>query len=170
MPSLMAAFGEFGLKNIFGDLLSCPEDDLRATTSAVSRSCHYLGSYCSRKVLGVCLKRRSSWCCFSSPLARIVQEQGRAQLGRSFGSARHPECRGFTVEELGALDWDAMNLSEWTEIERETGHYPDEESAAKAGENLGTGLYDRSFRRAEAAAAKLDAAAESGRSMEDLSC
>lgn len=169
MPSLMDAFGEFGLKNIFGDLLSCPEDDLRATTSAVSRSCHYLGSYCSRQVLGVCLKRRSSWCCFSSPLARIVQEQGRAQLGRSFGSARHPECRGFTMEELGALDWDAMNLSEWTEIERETGHYPDEESAAKAGENLGTGLYDRSFRRAEAAAAKLDAAAESGRSMEDLS-
>ena len=70
--------------------------------------------------------------CFSSPLARIVQEQGRAQLGRSFGSARHPECRGFTMEELGMLDWDSMDLSEWVEIERETGHYPDEESAASA--------------------------------------
>ena len=169
MPSLMDAFEDFGLKSIFGRLLSCPEDDLKATTRAVSRSCHYLGSWCSRKVLGVCLKRRRSWCCFSSPLARIVQEQGRAQLGRSFGSARHPECRGFTMEELGMLDWDSMDLSEWVEIERETGHYPDEESAAKAGDNLGTDLYERSFSRAEAAAAKLDAAAESGGSMEELS-
>jgi hypothetical protein len=169
MPSLMDAFEEFGVRNIFGDLLSCPEDDLRATTRAVSRSCHYLGSYCSRKVLGVCLTRRSSWCCFSSPLARIVQEQGRAQLARSFGSARHPECRGFTMEELGALDWDMMDLSEWVEIEKETGHFPDEEKAAKAGENLGTDLYGRSYQRAEASAEKLDAAAESGGSMEDLS-
>ena len=73
------------------------------------------------------------------------------------------------MEELGALDWDMMDLSEWVEIEKETGHFPDEEKAAKAGENLGTDLYGRSYQRAAASAEKLDAAAESGGSMEDLS-
>lgn len=38
-------------------------------------------TYCSKKFLGVCLTKRKAYCCFESKLARILQEQGRRQLG-----------------------------------------------------------------------------------------
>ncbi len=39
-------------------------------------------------------------------------EQGRAQLGKGWGSAESPDCSGFTPDELGRLQFDKMNLSE----------------------------------------------------------
>ncbi|OYZ35932.1 MAG: hypothetical protein B7Y31_10860, partial [Novosphingobium sp. 16-62-11] len=74
--------------------------------------CHYVGTYCSQKVLFVCTAKRKSYCCFPSKLSRILQEQGRAQLRLGWGEARHPDCRGFTVTEFQRLDLGAMNFSE----------------------------------------------------------
>ena len=70
---------------------------------------HYLGEYCARRVLGVCIRRERAWCVFGSKLGRIFQQQGRAQLGIGWGS-----CRGFTVAELEGIDFDALNLGEFT--------------------------------------------------------
>ena len=39
-------------------------------------------------------------CCFNSMLARIVNEQGRAQVGKGWGGAQSPDCSGFTVAQL----------------------------------------------------------------------
>jgi conjugal transfer mating pair stabilization protein TraN len=76
--------------------------------------CHYIGNYCSeRDWLGGCLSRTYSYCCFPSMLARIVQEQGRPQLERAWGSSREPSCEGFTVEEFQNLDWSRIDLSEF---------------------------------------------------------
>lgn len=74
--------------------------------------CHYVGTYCSKKVV-TCVERKESYCCYNSPLARILQEQGRPQLGKGWGSAQHPQCEGFTQDELERLDFDAMDLSEF---------------------------------------------------------
>jgi len=79
--------------------------------------CHYIGSYCSVKVLGVCLQRKKTFCCFSSPLARIIQEQGRRQLGISWGDPKHPNCRGFTPEEFQRIDFSKIDFSEWINYE-----------------------------------------------------
>jgi hypothetical protein len=54
-------------------------------------------------------------CCFSSKLSRITHEQGRPQIGKSWGSAKSPNCEGFTESEFEQLDFDAMNLSEYEE-------------------------------------------------------
>ena len=70
---------------------------------------HYLGQYCARRVLGVCIRRDRAWCVFGSKLGRIFQQQGRAQLGIGWGS-----CRGLTVAELEGVDFDALDLSEFT--------------------------------------------------------
>ncbi|WP_152079598.1 type-F conjugative transfer system mating-pair stabilization protein TraN, partial [Escherichia coli] len=60
-----------------------------------------VGEFCSKKVLGVCLQKKRSYCQFDSKLAQIVQQQGRnGQLRIGFGSAKHPDCRGITVDEL----------------------------------------------------------------------
>ena len=70
---------------------------------------HYLGERCARRILGICVTRERRWCVFGSKLGRIFQEQGRAQLGIGWGS-----CRGLTVAEIEGIDFDALNLSEFT--------------------------------------------------------
>ena len=70
---------------------------------------HYLGEFCTRRVLGVCIRRERAWCVFGSKLGRIFQQQGRAQLGIGWGS-----CRGLTVSELEGVDFDALDLGEFT--------------------------------------------------------
>jgi conjugal transfer mating pair stabilization protein TraN len=46
-------------------------------------------------------------------LARIVNEQGRVQVGKGWGGAQNPDCSGFSVEQLQRLDFAAMDLSEF---------------------------------------------------------
>ena len=70
----------------------------------------YLGSYCARRTLfGFCTRRERAWCVFGSKLGRILQEQGRAQLGIGWGS-----CRGMTVAEIEGIDFERLDLSEFT--------------------------------------------------------
>ena len=72
----------------------------------------YVGTYCSKKALGVCLQKKKAYCQFESKLAQIVQAQGRnAQLGIGFGSGKNPECRGITIDELQSLQFDKMDFS-----------------------------------------------------------
>lgn len=74
----------------------------------------YVGSYCSNKVLGVCLQKKEAYCLFDSKLAKIVQEQGRAgQLRIGFGSAKNSDCRGITVDELQAINFDRLNFADF---------------------------------------------------------
>lgn len=71
-----------------------------------------VGEYCSTKVLGVCLQKKRSYCVFDSKLAQIVQQQGRKwQLGIGFGSAKSPDCRGITIEELQRIQFDNLDFS-----------------------------------------------------------
>jgi|GEM_PF-6706314 len=81
--------------------------------------CHYIGQYCAFKVdlLGVCLLYHQTFCCFDSKLGRIIHEQGRPQIGLSWGTPEDPQCRGFTPLEFQKLDFSQMDLSEWIESE-----------------------------------------------------
>lgn len=70
-----------------------------------------IGEYCSKKVLGVCLEKKRAYCVFDSKLAQIVQQQGRKwQLGISFGSAKSPNCRGITIDELVSIKFDNLDF------------------------------------------------------------
>ncbi|WP_341756995.1 MULTISPECIES: conjugal transfer protein TraN [unclassified Candidatus Tisiphia] len=76
--------------------------------------CHYVGTYCSKRdpIFRACLTKKSTYCCFNSKLARIFQQQGKVQLGMSFGGAESANCQGFTVEELQRIDFSKFNLEE----------------------------------------------------------
>ena len=72
---------------------------------------HYLGRYCARRTFfGVCIRRARAWCVFGSKLGRILQEQGRSQLGVGWG-----DCRGLTVAEVEGIDFERLDLSEFTD-------------------------------------------------------
>lgn len=73
-----------------------------------------LGSYCAKKVLGACLRKKKGYCVFDSKLARIVQEQGvRSQLGLSLGSAKSPQCNAITPEQLQKINFSRIDFSEF---------------------------------------------------------
>jgi conjugal transfer mating pair stabilization protein TraN len=98
--------------------MSCDAEENKLAMKEGARLCHAVGTYCSSciRVLGrcvSCITHTTNKCCFNSALARIVQEQGRQQLGKSWGSARAPDCSGFTVAQLQQLDFARMDLSEF---------------------------------------------------------
>lgn len=55
------------------------------------------------------------YCCFPTKLSRIVQEEGRKQLGLSFGSAKDPQCQGLSFEQLGQIDFEKIDFTEFVE-------------------------------------------------------
>lgn len=98
---------------VIQELLSCEDQDQVLAMKRGANLCTFVGSYCSSKLLGSCMATKESYCCFNSRLARIVNEQGRAQIGRTWGSAQSPDCRGFAIEEIERLDFSKMDLSEF---------------------------------------------------------
>ena len=79
--------------------------------------CIAVGTYCAKKVLGACVTKKTSFCCYGTKLARIVQQQAHRQLGLGFGSPKHPQCQGLTVEQLQRVDFAKIDLSElFTEL------------------------------------------------------
>lgn len=99
----------------FSGILSCDQAEQILATKNDTRLCHQVGSYCSSKIpiIGVCIETTQSYCCFNSRLARIINEQGRGQVGRSWGTAQTPDCSGFTIAQLQTLNFAQMNLAEF---------------------------------------------------------
>lgn len=94
-------------------LAQCSNPEERLGQQRQAGRCHYIGDYCSSKSLFGCLVRKNTYCCYNSKLARIIQEQGRPQLGLGWGSATHPDCRGLTPEELTHIDFARIDFSEF---------------------------------------------------------
>jgi len=61
------------------------------------------------------LQTKHVFCCFPSKLARIVQEAGRKQLGLSFGTAEKPKCQGLSIEEIGKIDFEKIDFTDFIE-------------------------------------------------------
>lgn len=96
------------------NLAQCNENEKQLIQAAREKRCHQVGGFCAdQTLLGTCVQTKINWCCFSSKLARLVNEQGRPQLGKGWGTAQVPDCSGFTPEQLQGLDFAAMDLSEF---------------------------------------------------------
>ena len=107
----------FGLANccknsgLLVGLGNCSASEIELAEERNAGNTHYLGRYCSKRTLfGLCIRRSRAWCVFGSKLGRILQQQGRRQLGIGWGS-----CRGFTVAEIESIDFASLDLSEFTQ-------------------------------------------------------
>ncbi len=98
-------------------LTGCDQQDMEVGMLRGSGMCHEIGTYCSSRILGICVQKSKGHCCFNTKLGRIIQEQGRPQLrsfnGLGWGTPSAPYCRGFTPEEFQALDFSKMDLSQY---------------------------------------------------------
>ncbi|MGS4743675.1 type-F conjugative transfer system mating-pair stabilization protein TraN [Citrobacter farmeri] len=91
-----------------------------------------IGEFCSKKVLGVCLEKKRSYCQFNSKLAQIVQQQGRnGQLHIGFGKASSPDCRGITQTELQQIKFDKLDFSNFFDDLQKNKKIPDNDTLTK---------------------------------------
>src|SRR3546814_5210487 len=74
--------------------------------------CHKVGTYCSSSVRCICKTKRTAYCCFESKLSRVLQEQGRTQLGKPWDKPKKEQCLGFTIDEFARLDLSVMDFTE----------------------------------------------------------
>ena len=109
--------------------LGCDRQEVLLHQRDAQGLCHYVGSYCSDSVFGICVTKKKTYCCFESKLSRILQEQGRVQINKPWGSAKKESCQGFTVDEFARLDLSRMDFSEV---------YAEFQDAAKLPDELGT--------------------------------
>jgi conjugal transfer mating pair stabilization protein TraN len=104
-------FSYAGLAKQMG-LSKCNADEISLAERREEGLCHYVGSY-EEKMLGLWKSRdEHAFCCFPSKLARLVQEEGRSQLGLDWGSPKEPNCQGFSFDLLSQINFSKMDLSE----------------------------------------------------------
>lgn len=97
------------------ELKSCEPEEQKLGMHLGANLCHFVGSYCSKKVMGACLETTQSYCCYNSVLSRIINEQGKPQINKGWGTPESPSCGGFSVEEFQQIDFSALDLSEFTD-------------------------------------------------------
>jgi hypothetical protein len=102
-------------------LTSCTNDEFTLYQDNHNKECHYVGDWCKTSFLGMCLETDQSYCCYPSPLVRIIMEQilmnqPGVNGGAGYGSVKAPNCGGLTPAQLATVDWSKINLSEWLGI------------------------------------------------------
>ncbi|HHT5643348.1 TPA: conjugal transfer protein TraN, partial [Raoultella ornithinolytica] len=97
-------------------LARCSSEEKALAKAKTNKLTVSIGEFCSKKVLGICLEKKRSYCQFDSKLAQIVQEQGRnGQLHIGFGGASSPDCRGITVAELQGINFNQLDFTNFME-------------------------------------------------------
>ncbi|WP_192811942.1 conjugal transfer protein TraN, partial [Vibrio harveyi] len=52
----------------------CSEEEKALRKAKAKGLTLYVGQYCAKKVLGVCTRKKKSYCVYDSKLAKIIQE------------------------------------------------------------------------------------------------
>ena len=91
---------------------NCKPEERELAQMRQKNLCHHIGTYCHKKILGKCVTKKTSFCCFGTRFAKVLHEQGRSQLGIGWGDPKCPNCRALTIEQLSRLDLSQMNFSE----------------------------------------------------------
>ncbi|WP_226554736.1 conjugal transfer protein TraN [Celeribacter naphthalenivorans] len=95
--------------DILGD---CSTEELALMDRIQADAAKYVGTYCSKRALGVCLQKKRSYCTFNSQLAMVFQKEIHRLTETSWGSAKHPSCGSLSLSQIDELDWDQIDLSE----------------------------------------------------------
>jgi len=126
---VMWAYLAYQIANILVMLVwACEPQEFELAMKRELKSCENLGSYCATKALDKCIEKRDVYCCYSSPLSRIIMSQARDQLGlndaaivSAMKNSGGAECPGIPLNRMAEIDWNAIDLTEWLAILTTTG-------------------------------------------------
>lgn len=127
---------------LLSELLSCEQSEQLLAMHRDANLCVHVGSFCSARIpiLRTCIEQTESYCCFNSRLARIINEQGRGQIGKGWGSAESTDCSGFTTSEFEQLDFSRIDMSEFIQEIASSVRVP---SASSMGQNVQSTVQQR---------------------------
>lgn len=142
-------------------ITACHTNEYETSMRLNMNSCLYLRSECDHKLLGRCLVRKRHYCCYNSPLARIVmaglKDQGYA------GS----DCRGISATELQNYDLGLIDFSEWNNMVSQSQLLPAETSnldtITGSGSALNTGTRADAAIRAQGRVLELETTVKSSK-------
>ena len=90
----------------------CTKDEQTLIDMRSKKLCVYVGKQSTKK-LAITTAIKHRFCCFGNLLDKVIQVEGRKQLGRNFGSGSAPDCRGLTLEDIQHIDWNLVDFSEF---------------------------------------------------------
>lgn len=90
-------------------LAQCSEDEMMFQMHKGANLVVYNEEKCTSSVLGKCVETTQTYCAFNSVLAKIINIQGKKQLGLNTA-----DCLGLTVEQVSKLDFTKIDFSEFT--------------------------------------------------------
>lgn len=92
--------------------MKCGKDEQDLAERRLKNLCVYVGQTKTKKI-GVTTVTKEHFCCFGNMLEKVVQVEGRKQLGINFGKEGKPDCRGLTLEEIQKLDFSKMDFTDF---------------------------------------------------------
>lgn len=88
--------------------LQCESSDQVLMLKRGQNLCVHVDTECTKKIAGACIEKTQTHCCFNSKLAKIINRQGRAQLGMPMD-----QCNGFSQEQFTSIDFSKVDLAEF---------------------------------------------------------
>lgn len=118
MQGVMAAYVAYQTYKTLEEIAtSCRPGEIETSVKLKLDSCVHTGRSCREKVLGKCVLHDEHYCCFSSPLARIIMEQ----VPTGSGNGSEGICSGMPLSMMSELDFSGIDLSEWLRYVEDTG-------------------------------------------------
>ena len=90
----------------------CSARDKNLAKMKQEERCVEIGTFCSSRVLGACIIKRTTYCCYDSKIAREINKQSREKglINKGWGDVESPNCTGFSIEELQGIDFEKIDF------------------------------------------------------------
>lgn len=92
-------------------LASCTQDEQMLALHKGANLSTFIKEECTKKIpiIGTCIEWTSTYCSFNSVLAKLINIQGKPQLGLGIS-----DCKGLTVDQVSKLDFSKIDFGEFT--------------------------------------------------------
>lgn len=117
LQTVMALYAAYQLVKLAAMMVSeCDDLESGMGIKLDMGQCIYSNTSCHVDTLFGCWIKRRHYCCYPSPLGRIIMEQAAPILGISL-DPRNGNCSGMTFEQVATLDWENdIDLTEWENL------------------------------------------------------
>lgn len=100
----------------------CNDEEFQLAVMRNTGECHYVGTRCATSILGFCVVEKETYCCFNSPVSRMIRESMLGP-GQNMGTATNPACQGISAAQFQSMDLSKIDVNE-TEARMQAGNFP----------------------------------------------
>lgn len=90
-------------------LSQCEEEEMMFQMHKGASLTHFVKEECTKTLFGSCVEHTQTHCGFNSVLAKIINVQGKTQLGLDVSN-----CAGLTIDQVGKIDFKQIDMSEFS--------------------------------------------------------